>query len=236
MSTSTSSSNAAGKRKATTDARPLVYKTLILDAVEASEPMAYVVDVDEDAPSHMRERIQESVTRTFLNIYMDDGPEGLGGLVDPEHDEADEQTEEVIKYLKQEGWWHKMGNNNRQRDIKLEKAWVVISSHTIQDIKVVLEGPRLQLDDGHTEVSLKSMVIENELAKEKAAAKAFGSYAALRRGWAYEGLLALTGAPCEAVRFGDARVRRDLESGDLWAKLRFWLDSGSLVTASRLPR
>ncbi|KAH8065857.1 calcium-dependent cysteine-type endopeptidase [Aureococcus anophagefferens] len=67
---------------------------------------------------------------------------------------------------------------------------------------------------------------------EKAAAKAFGSYAALRRGWAYEGLLALTGAPCEAVRFGDARVRRDLESGDLWAKLRFWLDSGSLVTAS----
>ena len=67
---------------------------------------------------------------------------------------------------------------------------------------------------------------------EKACAKLFGSFAALRRGWAYEGLQTLTGAPCEAIRFGDARVARDLESGDLWTRIRFWLETGSVVCAS----
>ena len=111
------------------------------------------------------------VSRNEADIKMPDlGAGGIGQLFGEVDDDNSRSVDkqEVIKYLKQEGWWHKMGNNNRQRDIKLEKAWVVISSHTIQDIKVVLEGPRLQLDDGHTEVSLKSMVIENELAKEKA--------------------------------------------------------------------
>ena len=63
---------------------------------------------------------------------------------------------EVVKYLKDQLWWHKMGDDNRSRQKSLEKAWVVVSSHTIRDMKIVLNGPSIELDDSDAEISLKA--------------------------------------------------------------------------------
>ncbi|KAJ1446178.1 hypothetical protein M885DRAFT_547486 [Pelagophyceae sp. CCMP2097] len=67
---------------------------------------------------------------------------------------------------------------------------------------------------------------------EKACAKAFGSYAALRRGAVADGLLLLTGAPTEAVRLRDARAADRVASGQLWDQLRTWVECGAVASAA----
>lgn len=67
---------------------------LLVDATEGSEVATYLFDAT-DAPKHMRRRMKESETKRFENVNS----ECLDGLVDEDHDNAEEQTEEVISYL-----------------------------------------------------------------------------------------------------------------------------------------
>lgn len=58
---------------------------------------------------------------------------------------------------------------------------------------------------------------------EKACAKAFGSYGALRSGTLLEGLQLLTGAPCDSIELQSIRYPMDLDI--IWSKLVSACDS-----------
>lgn len=72
------------------------WMTMYVDATEVSEVSVYLFDAS-DAPGHMRRRMRESETKKFENI----NEEFLDGLVDEEHDDAEDRAEEVITYLEE---------------------------------------------------------------------------------------------------------------------------------------
>ena len=67
---------------------------------------------------------------------------------------------------------------------------------------------------------------------EKAFAKSFGDYDALRAGWAYEALMDLTGAPTTKIFFDDDRTKADIENGNLWNFLVAMDRAKNLITCS----
>lgn len=71
---------------------------LIVDATEGGEVGIYLVN-GRDAPSHMKRRLDRTGRRTF-NDLLEDGAEGLDGLVDEESERADERAEEVWEWLR----------------------------------------------------------------------------------------------------------------------------------------
>ena len=73
-------------------------KALIFNAQEPGEPTVYEVDLT-DAPSHMKRRINMNAGKTVHNHLYDDGPEALDGLVDPDAEEAEERSEEIMAYF-----------------------------------------------------------------------------------------------------------------------------------------
>ena len=74
-------------------------KFLIVDASETGEPRLYYVD-GRNAPSHLKRRLQNNPDLTEFEFVIEDGSDGMMGLVDPESDQADEQSEEVMEWLR----------------------------------------------------------------------------------------------------------------------------------------
>lgn len=76
----------------------------LANAEESSENNPFLWDIafDPEAPKHLVRQIvkkmKAGVTR-FINV-TDDSPESMAGLVDEEHEEADDRAEQVIKYLR----------------------------------------------------------------------------------------------------------------------------------------
>jgi len=75
----------------------LAKNILIVDARESGEPESYVVKVTNRTPKHMQRRLL--LNTKFEHIYPGDDAEGLNGLVDLDHDNADERAEEVWQWL-----------------------------------------------------------------------------------------------------------------------------------------
>lgn len=72
---------------------------MVVNAQEPSEPNTYIIDTDKaKPPKHMVRMIHKSTEKTFEYIY-NDGAESMAGLVDPEHESADERAEEILEYL-----------------------------------------------------------------------------------------------------------------------------------------
>ena len=75
---------------------------LIFDGREASEPEMYLVDV-KDAPRHIRKTLVGNARvhdkYSYDHIHDADGAESLDGLVDADHDEADQRAEDVWQYI-----------------------------------------------------------------------------------------------------------------------------------------
>ena len=70
---------------------------MILDSREPQESQLFVVPLD-DAPRHMKRMIARSADKCFEYV-MDDGPESMAGLVDEEHESAEERVEEIFEYF-----------------------------------------------------------------------------------------------------------------------------------------
>eukprot|EP00753_Platysulcus_tardus_P013431 PLAT3679.10.p1 GENE.PLAT3679.10~~PLAT3679.10.p1 ORF type:complete len:805 (+),score=398.15 PLAT3679.10:58-2472(+) len=70
------------------------------------------------------------------------------------------------------------------------------------------------------------------LLVEKAYAKLHHGYSQLRGGWAYEGLMDLTGAPADYIRLEDEDIAADVDSGALWRRLARADANGYLISAS----
>lgn len=83
--------------------RPAHLFVQLMSAVESSEPDAYYWDMAADpaAPEHLVERIAKKVKagKDRFMYVMDDGPDSMADLVNPEHEEAETRAEEVIAYL-----------------------------------------------------------------------------------------------------------------------------------------
>ena len=74
-------------------------KIMVVDAQEPSEPDPFIIDTDVAAPPrHMMRMIQRSSDKCFEYI-MNDGASAMAGLVDEDHDEADDRAEEIFAYL-----------------------------------------------------------------------------------------------------------------------------------------
>ena len=73
------------------------FNFLICDATEGSEVCIYLVD-GRDAPGHMKRHIQHT-GQTVFDTVIEDGPEGMQGLVDENSERADERAEEVWEWL-----------------------------------------------------------------------------------------------------------------------------------------
>jgi calpain-15 len=67
---------------------------------------------------------------------------------------------------------------------------------------------------------------------EKAFAKLCGSYEAVKSGWAYEGMMDMTGAPCKTIRLDDSTVIPKIENGQLWRDLLFYDNENYIMSAS----
>ena len=76
-------------------------KIMVVDAQEPSEPCTYVIDTEESQPPpprHMMRMIERSSDKRFEHI-MNDGADAMSGLVNTEHDEADDRAGEIFDYL-----------------------------------------------------------------------------------------------------------------------------------------
>lgn len=73
------------------------FMVMYVDATECSEVATYLFDAT-DAPRHMRRRMEQSETKKFENIDED----SLDGLVDEDHDDAEQRTEEILEYLEEQ--------------------------------------------------------------------------------------------------------------------------------------
>ena len=152
-----------------------------------SEHSQIALNISRELPSTSLQMLEfynllVQISKTDSHIDMPElGAGGIGALfqaVDDDHSRTVDK-DEVIRYLKKEGWWAKMVDNSdpnpeRARLSKLDDAWVVVSSHTVEDMKVVLSGPSLQYDDGSVEISVKGLFVQNELAKTKATEESHG--------------------------------------------------------------
>eukprot|EP00597_Dinobryon_sp_UTEXLB2267_P014099 CAMPEP_0170121530 /NCGR_PEP_ID=MMETSP0020_2-20130122/15957_1 /TAXON_ID=98059 /ORGANISM="Dinobryon sp., Strain UTEXLB2267" /LENGTH=848 /DNA_ID=CAMNT_0010351931 /DNA_START=146 /DNA_END=2692 /DNA_ORIENTATION=- len=67
---------------------------------------------------------------------------------------------------------------------------------------------------------------------EKAYAKLFGSYRAIKMGWFMDALVDLTGAPYKEFRFSDGAVVESLKSGGLWEVLRGLCKQKYIISAA----
>eukprot|EP01034_Spumella_vulgaris_P035448 gene35448-43707_t len=72
------------------------------------------------------------------------------------------------------------------------------------------------------------------LLLEKAYSKLCGSYEAIKSGWAYEGMMDLTGAPYKTIRLDDADLKPRIESGQLWTDLLNY-DLESYIMSASTP-
>jgi calpain-15 len=70
------------------------------------------------------------------------------------------------------------------------------------------------------------------LLLEKAYAKLHGSYMLLRGGWAFEGMMDLTGCPTGQFTFDEPRTIEIIQSGYLWEFLKNIDEEGALISAS----
>ena len=74
-------------------------KIMVVDAQEPSEPETFIIDTDvTEAPRHMMRMIQRSSDKCFEQI-MNDGAGAMSGLVNEDHDQADEHAEEIFEYI-----------------------------------------------------------------------------------------------------------------------------------------
>ena len=69
---------------------------LLVNAQEGSEPETYHF-LSSDAPDHLKRRWEKE--KVFQYVEEGSGAEGMHGLVNEEHDKADERAEEVMEYL-----------------------------------------------------------------------------------------------------------------------------------------
>lgn len=67
---------------------------------------------------------------------------------------------------------------------------------------------------------------------EKAFAKSFGSFSAMRFGWSYEAMIDLTGSPFRTIRLHDEEILDEISSGLLWDTLVDYDTSGYLISAT----
>ena len=74
-------------------------KFLIVDATESSEPMLYYVD-GASAPGHLKRHLRNNPELLEFEFVVDDGADGMMGLVDPDSDSAEERAEEVMEWLR----------------------------------------------------------------------------------------------------------------------------------------
>jgi hypothetical protein len=74
------------------------YNFLIVDATEGSEVGIYLVDGN-DAPNHLKRHIKRTGQTAFDDL-IEDGAEGLQGLVDEDSEQADERADEVWEWLR----------------------------------------------------------------------------------------------------------------------------------------
>lgn len=70
------------------------------------------------------------------------------------------------------------------------------------------------------------------LLAEKAYAKIHGSYEAIRAGFAYEGMIDLTGCPSRNIRFDLPETKAKIASGALWRELCHYDEENFLMSAS----
>lgn len=67
---------------------------------------------------------------------------------------------------------------------------------------------------------------------EKAYAKVHGCYEAIRAGYAYEGMIDLTGCPSKTIRFDDPIIQHRISTGDLWTDLLRYDEENFIMSAS----
>eukprot|EP01034_Spumella_vulgaris_P026750 gene26750-33376_t len=70
------------------------------------------------------------------------------------------------------------------------------------------------------------------LLLEKAYSKLCGSYEAIKSGWAYEGMMDLTGAPYKTVRLDDPDSRSSADRAELWRQLLHYDEEKYIMSAS----
>ena len=70
------------------------------------------------------------------------------------------------------------------------------------------------------------------LLLEKAYAKVNGSYEACKSGWAFEGMMDLTGAPFKTIRLDDPDLKPSIANGTLWKELKQYDIENYIMSAS----